>query len=126
MYKGQSGMFAWLFHRIAGLGILLFLIIHIVDISLLGFGPAVYNEGIALFGTAILRVISLAPIAAVFYHSLNGIRIMLIDFVPWCARYQRSMFWAVMVLTILGFLPIAYFVIGPVFGLHTGNMGSGM
>jgi succinate dehydrogenase/fumarate reductase cytochrome b subunit len=24
MYKGQSGMFAWLFHRIAGLGILLF------------------------------------------------------------------------------------------------------
>jgi succinate dehydrogenase / fumarate reductase cytochrome b subunit len=126
MYKGQSGMFAWLLHRIAGLGVLLFLIIHIVDISLLGFGPAVYNEGIALFGTVILRFISLVLIAAVFYHSLNGIRIMLIDFVPWCVRYQRSMFWAVMALTILGFIPVAYFVIGPVFGLHLGNTASGM
>ena len=126
MYKGQSGMFAWLLHRIAGVAILLFLIIHIVDISLLGFGPSVYNEGIALFGTALLRFISLALIAAVFYHSLNGIRIMLIDFVPWCARYQRSMFWTAMVLTILGFIPVAYFIIGPVFGLHTGNASSGM
>ena len=97
-----------------------------MDISLLGFGPGVYNEGIALFSTALLRFISLSLIAAVFYHSLNGIRIMLIDFVPWCVRYQRSMFWAVMALTILSFIPIAYFVIGPVFGLHVGNTASGM
>ncbi len=62
MYKGQSGMWSWLFHRISGLGILLFLLIHIVDISLLGFGPKVYNEGIALFGTGIVRIISLALI----------------------------------------------------------------
>src|SRR5581483_7418722 len=109
MYKGQSGMIAWLLHRIAGVAILLFLVIHIVDISLLGFGPNVYNEGIALFGTALLRFISLALVAAVFYHALNGIRVMLIDFVPWCVRYQRSMFWAAMVLTILGFIPVAYF-----------------
>lgn len=126
MYKGQSGMIAWLLHRIAGVAILLFLVIHIVDISLLGFGPNVYNEGIALFGTALLRFISLALVAAVFYHALNGIRVMLIDFVPWCVRYQRSMFWAAMVLTILGFIPVAYFIIGPIFGLHTGNAASGM
>jgi succinate dehydrogenase / fumarate reductase, cytochrome b subunit len=51
---------------------------------------------------------------------------MLIDFVPWCVRYQRSMFWVAMVLTVLGFIPVAYFVIGPVFGLHVGNAASGM
>ena len=45
MYKGQSGMWSWLLHRVTGLGILLFLFVHIVDISLLGFGPVVYDDG---------------------------------------------------------------------------------
>ena len=124
MYKGQSGMWSWLLHRIAGLGVLLFLLVHIVDISLLSFGPKVYNEGIALFGTIIVRIISLALIAAVFYHAFNGIRIMLIDFVPWAVRYQRSMFWAAIVLSVICFIPIAYYVIAPIFGVSVGNTAS--
>ncbi len=126
MYKGQSGMWSWLLHRVAGLGILLFLLVHIVDISLLGFGPKIYNEGIALFGLTIVRIVSLALIAGVLYHSFNGVRIMLIDFWPRGARYQGAMFAAVMVLTIVCFLPMAYFVIAPAFGINTGNTASGM
>jgi len=126
MYKGQSGMWSWLLHRIAGLGVLLFLLVHIVDISLLSFGYKVYNEGIALFGTTVVRIISLALIAAVFYHAFNGIRIMLIDFVPWAVRYQRSMFWAAVVLSVICFIPIAYYVIAPIFGISVGNTASAM
>ncbi len=126
MYKGQSGMWSWLLHRIAGLGVLLFLLIHIVDISLLGFGPTVYNEGIALFGTAIVRILSLGLIAGLLYHSFNGVRIMLIDFWPKGARYQSVMFVAVMVLTIVCFLPMAYFVIAPAFNINPGNLPAGM
>lgn len=119
-------MWSWLLHRITGLGILLFLLIHIVDISLLNFGPDVYNEGIALFGTPIVRLLSLALIAAVFYHAFNGTRVMLIDFNPWAARYQRVMFWAVLVLTVVCFIPLAYFVMAPVFGINPGNIASGV
>jgi len=119
-------MWAWLLHRVAGLGVLLFLLVHIVDISLLGFGPNVYNEGISLFGTTIVRIISLALIAALLYHAFNGIRIMLVDFVPWCVHYQRAMFWGVLVVTILCFLPMGYFVVAPIFGINPGNMASGM
>ena len=126
MYKGQSGMWSWLLHRVAGLGVLLFLLVHIVDISLLSFGPKVYNEGIALFGTTVVRIISLALIAAVFYHAFNGIRIMLIDFVPWAVRYQRSMFWAAIALSVVCFIPIAYYVIAPIFGVAVGNTASAM
>ena len=39
MYRGQSGQWSWLFHRVTGLAILLFLLVHIVDITLIGFGP---------------------------------------------------------------------------------------
>lgn len=126
MYKGQSGMWSWLFHRITGLGIILFLLIHIVDISLLGFGPNVYNEGIALFGTGIVRLLSLALIGGLLYHAFNGVRIMLIDFWPKGARYQGIMFAIVMILTIAGFLSMAYFVIAPIFGVNPGNISAGM
>jgi len=126
MYKGQSGMWSWLLHRITGLGVLLFLLIHIVDISLLNFGPKVYNEGIALFGLTIVRLLSLALVGALLYHGFNGVRIILIDFWPKGARYQRIMFATVMVLTIVCFLPMAYFVMAPVFGLPASNTASGM
>ncbi|HXL35612.1 MAG TPA: succinate dehydrogenase, cytochrome b556 subunit [Ktedonobacteraceae bacterium] len=126
MYKGQSGMWSWLLHRITGLGILLFLLIHIVDISLLGFGPKVYNEGIALFGLTIVRILSLALIGGLLYHAFNGVRIMLIDFWPKGVRYQGTMFAVVMILTIVCFLPMAYYVIAPVFGINPGNIATGM
>jgi len=65
-------------------------------------------------------------IGALFYHAFNGVRIMLVDFVPKAASYQRIMFWTVMILTIVCFLPMAYFVLAPLFGVNTGNTASGM
>src|ERR1700745_2680684 len=115
MYKGQSGMWSWLLHRITGLGLLLFLFIHIVDISLLGFGPTVYNDGITIFDHIVVRFLSLALIGAVFYHAFNGVRIMLVDFWSKGTRYQQRMFVAVLALTIIVFIPCAYFVLRPVF-----------
>src|SRR5512142_3265048 len=75
MYKGQSGHWSWLLHRITGLGVLLFLLVHIVDITLIGFGPKVYNDSIAIFSLPFVRVVSLALIASVLYHAFNGVRI---------------------------------------------------
>jgi succinate dehydrogenase / fumarate reductase cytochrome b subunit len=114
MYKGQSGMWSWLFHRVSGLAILLFLLIHIVDISLLSFGPAVYNNSILLFDQWEVRLLSLSLIAAILYHAFNGIRIMLIDFWRKAVKYQKVLFAIVMTLTIALFIPAAYFVMGPV------------
>jgi succinate dehydrogenase / fumarate reductase cytochrome b subunit len=119
-------MWSWLFHRIAGLGILLFLLVHIVDIALLNFGPKVYNEGIALFGTAPIRIITLALVAGLFYHSFNGVRIILIDFWSKASRFQGTMFLIVMILTILCFLGIGWYIIAPIFGVNLGNMPAGM
>ena len=114
MYKGQSGMWSWLLHRVTGLGILLFLFIHIVDVSLLGFGPRVYNEGIALFDSVVVRLLSLSLIGAVLLHAFNGVRIMVIDFWRKGVKYQLAMFVIAVVLTVVGFVPIAIFILEPV------------
>jgi succinate dehydrogenase / fumarate reductase cytochrome b subunit len=107
-------MWSWLLHRVSGLAVLLFLLIHIVDISLLGFGPAVYDDGIALFDQVIVRLLSLALVAAVLFHAFNGIRIMVIDFWSKGVKYQVLMFVAALVIAVVGFLPFAYFILEPV------------
>ena len=117
MYRGQSGHWSWLLHRITGLGVLLFLLVHIVDITLIGFGPTVYNDSIKIFSLPFVRVVSLALIASVLYHAFNGVRIIIIDFWPAGHKYQRQMFYAVLVATILCFVPMAYFVAAPIFGV---------
>lgn len=124
MYRGQSGMWSWLFHRITGLGVLLFLLIHVVDITLAGFGPTVYNDGIAIFSLGIVRILSLALIASVLYHACNGLRILIIDFWPAGHKYQRQMFYAAVALSIAGFIPMAFFVVAPIFGRCPGGAGN--
>jgi succinate dehydrogenase / fumarate reductase cytochrome b subunit len=114
MYRGQSGMWAWLLHRVTGVAILLFLLVHIVDITILGFGPTVYNNALSVFTLPFVRLVSLGLIAAVLYHSFNGVRITLIDFWPQGAKYQRIMWAIVLVLTIGGIASMGYFVMLPV------------
>lgn len=116
MYRGREGMWSWIFHRVSGIGVLLFLFIHIVDTSLIGWGPGVYNAVTNIYHTwAIMRVLQLALIAAVLYHALNGIRIILIDFWPAGYKYQRQMFYAAMALTILALIPTAVILLRPIF-----------
>ena len=59
MYRGQSGMWSWLLHRVTGVAILLFLLVHIVDITILGFGPTVYNNALTVFSYPFVRLVSL-------------------------------------------------------------------
>ena len=115
MYRGPAGMWSWLFHRVTGLGVLLFLLVHIVDITLIGFGPTVYNNSIRIFSEPAIRIISLALIASVLYHSFNGLRIIIVDFWPAGHKYQRQMYYGVIALSIAGFIPMGYFVLLPVF-----------
>lgn len=113
MYKGQSGMWSWLLHRITGLGLLLFLFIHIVDVSMISFGPKVYNQSVVLFDNWIVRLLSLSLVVAVVYHAFNGIRIMLIDFWRKGSRYQRALFGIVLAATIIIAIPVAYIIMVP-------------
>ena len=115
MYRGQSGMWSWLLHRVTGVAILLFLLVHIVDITMLGFGKDLYNTALAIFATPFVRVVTVGLVTAVFYHSFNGLRIVLVDFWPKGAKYQSQLFWGAMVVTAFGVLGMGYYIMQPVF-----------
>jgi|SRR5581483_3000048 succinate dehydrogenase / fumarate reductase cytochrome b subunit len=79
--RGREGLWAWILHRITGLGVLLFLFLHIVDTSLLLAGPASYNHLIkTVYQAWWFQPMEIALGAALLYHTLNGLRVILLDF----------------------------------------------
>ncbi|HEY8449012.1 MAG TPA: succinate dehydrogenase, cytochrome b556 subunit, partial [Bacillota bacterium] len=103
-------------HRVTGVGVLMFLALHIVDTFLVGFGPQVYDQVIAIYKTPFMRVMEVVLGGAVFFHALNGVRVILIDFWPAGTRYQLQMFRAVVVLFVVLFVPTAFIMLRPLFG----------
>ena len=110
-YKGAIGQWSWFFHRLTGVGVLLFLFIHILDTMLVGWGPDVYDRVIAIYSHPFFRASEVGLFAAVLYHALNGIRIILIDFWPGAVRYHRQIFYVNMTLFVAAMIPVAYLML---------------
>jgi succinate dehydrogenase / fumarate reductase cytochrome b subunit len=82
-------------HRITGATIFFFLFVHVLDTALVRVSPEAYNEVIDTYKTPIVGLMEVGLVAAVLYHALNGIRVILIDFWQHGPRYQRLMLWVV-------------------------------
>ena len=95
LYRGKVGMWSWVLHRITGVAIFFFLLVHILDTALVRVSPEAYNVVIATYQTPLIGVAELGLVAAILYHGLNGIRVSLIDFWSKGAKYQNVMFWIV-------------------------------
>ena len=100
-YRGGTGMVAWALHRLTGLGILVFLFAHVIDTSLIGWAPAAYDAAIALYRNTIFRIGEILLFGAVVYHSVNGLRIVIIDFWPQTTLMHKRLFWAVIGISLL-------------------------
>ena len=93
VYNGDTGQYAWLFHRLSGLGVLFFLLVHIIDIMLIGLGRDIYDKSVEFYGHWYIIPMEILLVGAVIYHALNGVRIILIDFWSQGTRKQRQLFW---------------------------------
>jgi succinate dehydrogenase / fumarate reductase cytochrome b subunit len=110
-YRGGPGHWSWVLHRLSGIGVFLFLLIHIVDISLIGWGPHVFNRLLFLYRYPAFRVGEVALVAAVLYHAINGIRICIIDFWPETMAFHRQLSYAVGITFIIFFVPTAIYML---------------
>ncbi len=107
LYRGDPpGMWSWVLHRITGTTIFFFLFVHVLDTALVRVSPQAYNEVVETYKTPIIGLMEIGLVAALLYHALNGVRIILIDF--WWKgppRYQRQMLWAVAAVWLLVMVP---------------------
>ena len=50
-YRGREGMLAWAFHRISGMAIWLFVVLHVIDIYLVGGDPQAYDTILQIYAS---------------------------------------------------------------------------
>jgi succinate dehydrogenase / fumarate reductase cytochrome b subunit len=108
LYRGREGMWSWVLHRITGVAIFFFLLVHILDTSLVRVSPEAYNAVIGTYQTPIMGLGEVALVGAIVFHAFNGLRVILVDFWSWATRHQQFLFYVVIglwVVTMLAFVP---------------------
>lgn len=107
-YKGAIGQWSWVLHRLTGLGVVLFLFLHVIDTAWAVTDPSSYAHAIATYQSPLFTIGEFGLIFAVVYHALNGLRIAIMDFKPELWKHQeKAAFW---VLGGAGLVLIPYFV----------------
>jgi succinate dehydrogenase / fumarate reductase, cytochrome b subunit len=112
-YKKHSGSWAWILHRITGIGLTLYILVHIILLMGLLKGEAAFNAEMALFKTPIFLFFEWALGSLVIYHAANGIRIVLIDLANG-ARYHKKMLAFVYALSVIFVVGMGYLIFMPV------------
>lgn len=80
---GDRDVQRWAFvaHRTTGVAIFAFLALHVFDVALYALSPARFDDVHELYGTAPMRVFECLLLFAILFHTLNGVRLVLLDLV---------------------------------------------
>lgn len=111
LYRGGNGMWTWVLHRVTGVSVFFFLLVHVLDTALVRASPVAYDAVIATYKTPIVNLLEVGLVGAVLFHAFNGLRIIAVDFWSQGPRYQRQMTWAIATIWIVLMVPGTFFMI---------------
>ena len=113
MYK-TTGFISFVLRRLTGVALVLYLFIHMWVIGSVNQGPEVFNARLNLVQTPLFKLAEIALLAAVVYHGLDGIRLLMVHWFK-VTEYRKSLFYAVLAISILivvaGGIPILLFML---------------
>lgn len=113
-YRGAIGQWSWILHRISGLGVVVFLTLHVIDTSWAVFYPGLYEKAIAIYQTPLFTLGEFGLVACVIYHAYNGLRIAIIDYRPEWWKHQQRAALIVLGLTAITLVPTFVLMFGHV------------
>lgn len=102
-YYKDTGSYAWIFHRISGIALILYLFLHIWSISPLTEGKAAFEKKMSLYSGTLFSIVEWLLFAFVLFHALNGVRIILIDWAEG-ARYHKQLFYYSVIIGVIMFV----------------------
>lgn len=114
-YRGNPSMWAWLLHRLTGVGVFVFLLVHVIDTALISFGRELYDAMMQLYHHPVFRIGEILLFGAVLFHGINGLRVIVLDFAPQTTVYQRQMLIGVVAAFVLLFVPAAVIMFAQTF-----------
>lgn len=90
------GNFSYWVHRISGIGLAIYLILHTFVLSSAISGPESFTERMGYVQNPFFAVLEVLLLAGIFFHMLNGLRITITDFFD-LSRAHKVLFWIVIV-----------------------------
>jgi len=112
VYLGRGlGMWAFWLHRLSGLAIAFYLLMHVLVISTVVGGTGNFNEAMKFLKAPLFVLLEMGLVAIILVHGLNGLRIVLFD-LGYGVKKQKQIFVACMVIAIIPFV-IAFAVALP-------------
>ena len=110
----SAGWWAWFLQRLTGVALVGYLFLHILVISTVQAGQDAFDSVLIVLQKPFFVVLDLFLIAAVVYHALNGVRVLLFD-LGIGLKQQAGLFWVCMVLTTILTLVAGYFSLPLIF-----------
>jgi len=103
----KPGMVAFALNRITGIGLVVYLLLHLAILSLLASGRANWDGFVHLASSPIFLALDVILIAGILIHGLNGIRVALIG-IGVGVRSQKSIFVILMVIALVALIYAAF------------------
>jgi succinate dehydrogenase / fumarate reductase cytochrome b subunit len=101
-YKGRTGQWLWLLHRISGLGIVIFLATHIFGMSMTAFNPSLHEAMLDTYKTPLFAIGELLLAACLIFHAVNGTRVAILELRPHLWEKQEvATRWSIIITLIL-------------------------
>jgi succinate dehydrogenase / fumarate reductase cytochrome b subunit len=97
----EVGTWAFILNRLSGIGLTVYLFLHLAVLGTLARGPEAYDSFIQLAKSPLFVLGELLVIVGGMYHGLNGLRVALTSFGVGVA-HQRWLFYAILTLVIIG------------------------
>jgi len=106
-YRWHPGFIAWLLHRLSGVALAGYLLLHLWVLQNLAKGPAEFDKIMALFDTVLIKVMEIGLLGVVAYHTINGLRIVFMDYGPMAEKekyikYLAGAFAVIAVIIVVG------------------------
>ncbi len=107
--KDRVGSWAFALNRITGIGLVVYLILHLAVLSLLAQGPEAWDDFLELARSPLYLMLDVILIFGILFHGLNGIRVALVG-MGVGVRSHRTLFWALSALGLVLLLISAWLV----------------
>ncbi len=105
-YKGKEGHWSWVLHRISGLGLVFFLVLHIFGMSMSAFNPPMHEAMLEVYKTPLFSLGELALAFSLVFHAINGTRIAILELRPELWNQQQKATRLSIIITLVIALPM--------------------
>src|SRR5579884_3088479 len=109
--RRRVGMWAYALNRITGIGLVVYLYLHLVILSQLLGGPGSWNAFVALARSPFFLTLDVVLIAGILIHGLNGLRVALMG-LGLGMKAHKAIFGALMLVAAVALFAAALLIYG--------------